>query len=187
MRSIHSNSIPFLLSSALLLAASSRAVKAQTPAIKLQASDQVSLDVKTVPNKVDVSPVLLTSNSRRPSGRLGGFYDRMQHKKFGTFITRAQIEKRRPFNVTDMLAGASGLIVQPSRRGFGNEVRTTQRCRPTVYLDGLPFPLLGESIDNLVNPMQLEGIEVYPNALDVPGELQRGLSRCGVIALWTKA
>jgi hypothetical protein len=158
----------------------------ESPSMQLQSGDDVSITLHVPANKIELAPVVVTGNSRRPSGRLGGFYDRMQRHGFGTFISRDQIEKRRPFEVTDMLRTIPGLLLRPSR-GFGYDIRTTEGCRPMVYLDGVPFPLMrGETIDNIVNPMSLEGIEVYAHAIEVPGELQRGLGRCGVIALWTR-
>jgi hypothetical protein len=57
---------------------------------------------------------------------------------------------------------------------------------PAVYLDGVRFPLLGESIDNIIDPSQLEGIEVYTHAAEVPAQFASARSNCGVIALWTK-
>jgi hypothetical protein len=56
-----------------------------------------------------------------------------------------------------------------------------------VYLDGLRFPLFrGESIDHLVSPMELEGIEVYAHAAQVPVEFQRTRAGCGAILFWTR-
>jgi hypothetical protein len=74
----------------------------------------------------------------------------------------------------------------PSPRGFGNEVLTTTGCRPAVYLDGLRYPLRGESIDHIVNPMDIEGIEVYSNPAEVPVEYQGPGSSCGAIVIWTR-
>jgi hypothetical protein len=112
--------------------------------------------------------------------------DRAQRGGFGYFITRDKIEQQRPFRVTDLLRTVPGLQVLPSGRAFGDIVRTTEGCSPAVYLDGSRFPLMGESIDNLVDPMALEGIEVYPRAVEVPAEFQGPFANCGVIALWTR-
>jgi hypothetical protein len=158
----------------------------ETPAIQLQSGDDVSATVHILPNKIELSPLVVTANNRRPSGKLNGFYDRMQKYRNATFITRDQIDKRRPFNVSDLLTTVPGIIVRPRIRGFGNDVRTVGGCRPTVLLDGLPYPLMGESIDDIVSPRQLEGIEVYSTWAEVPPDLNRGFARCGVIALWTK-
>ena len=88
--------------------------------------------------------------------------------------------------MTDLLRTVPGLQVLPSLRGFGNVVRTIEGCTPAVYLGGTRFPLMGESIDDIVNPMALEGIEVYTHAAEVPAEFQGPFSNCGVIALWTR-
>jgi hypothetical protein len=45
---------------------------------------------------------------------------------------------------------------------------------------------MGESIDDIVNPNDIEGIEVYTNPAEVPGEFMTARTNCGVIALWTK-
>ena len=160
----------------------------ETPTLQLAAGDVISVTIHIMPDKVELSPAIVTSNSRRPPGRLAGFYDRMQKYHFGTFITRDQIDKRRPFEVSDLLRSIPGLSVRPAVCGFGYNVRTVEGCRPTVYLDGVSFPLMrSETIDDIANPMNLEGVEVYPHAPEVPAELYRGFGRCGVIALWTRA
>jgi len=159
----------------------------ETPVIQLQSGDDVSATVHILPNRLDLTPLIVTSNNRRPAGKLAGFNERMQkYSRRGTFITRDQIDKARPLNVSDLLEPVSGLIVRPRLRSFGSDVRTLDGCRPTVLLDGLPYPLMGESIDEIVSPRQLEAIEVYPSWAQVPPELNRGFTRCGMIALWTR-
>jgi hypothetical protein len=162
-------------------------LSAVTPAIELGAGDQINITWHLLAGAVQMRPIAIVSSSRRTSGRLSGFYDRMQHKGLGTFITADQIQKMHPFQVTDILRTMPGLEVFPSPRGFGNVVRTIEGCQPAIFLDGSRFPLLGESIDNLVNPSDLEGIEVYAHPTDVPAEFQQGRgSNCGAIVLWTK-
>jgi hypothetical protein len=160
-------------------------LSAMTPAIALGAGDQISLTWRLLAGTVAIRPVAITANNRRTTGRLSGFYDRMQRHGFGYFITADQIQKQRPFSVSDLLRTVPGLEVIPSPRGFGNIVRTIEGCRPAIYLDGVRFPLMGESIDDIVNPMDLEGIEVYTHAAEVPAQFAAG-SNCGAIILWTK-
>jgi hypothetical protein len=158
----------------------------ETPAIELKSGDQLGVMIHLVPDTaVQLSPVQVTSNSRKPNTRLGGFYDRMQRYKMGYFITRDQIDKRRPFRVSDLLATVPGLQLVPSRWGFGDVV-TIRGCRPAVYLDGLRFPLRRESIDDIVNPNVLEGIEVYNNPATIPAEFSEPGNSCGAIILWTR-
>jgi hypothetical protein len=160
-------------------------LSALTPAIALGTGDEVNLTWRLLAGTVALRPVAIVSSNRRTSGRLSGFYDRMQRHAFGYFITADQIQQRRPFSVSDLLRTVPGLDVIPSPRGFGNVVRTIEGCQPAVYLDGVHFPLMGESIDDIVNPMDLEGIEVYTHAVEVPPQFAAG-SNCGAIVLWTK-
>ena len=53
-------------------------------------------------------------------------------------------------------------------------------------VQGDAVELIEESIDDIVNPSQLEGIEVYTHAAEVPAQFAGSGSNCGVIALWTK-
>jgi hypothetical protein len=161
-------------------------LSAVTPAIELAAGDQINLTWHLLAGVVQMRPVAIVSNDRPTSRRLSSFYERAQRHAFGYFVTRDKIDQMRPFYVTDLLRTIPGLIVAPSMRSFGNIVRTTEGCRPAVYLDGLRFPLMGESIDDIVNPNELEGVEVYSHAAEVPAEFQGPFSNCGVIALWTK-
>ncbi len=161
-------------------------VAAMTPAIELVPGDQLNITWRLLAGVVQIRPVAIVANDRPTSPRLKGFMDRAQRRGFGYFITRDKIEQQRPFRVTDLLRTVPGLQVLPSRRGFGDIVRTTEGCTPAVYLDGSRFPLMGESIDNLVDPMALEGIEVYSHAVEVPAEFQGPFANCGVIALWTR-
>jgi hypothetical protein len=159
-----------------------------TPAIQLRQGDEIAVTLRLLPDTITLRPIVVTASNRRAAGRLGGFYDRMQRRAGGVFITREQIEQRHPFEVSDLLRTVPGLTVVPSRYGFGYDVRSTTGCRPQVYLDGVPYTLLGdESIDHIVSPHQLEGIEVYPHPATTPVEFQMGgNATCGAIVLWTR-
>lgn len=159
---------------------------AVTPAVALLPGDEITLAVRLSPDTLVVSPVEVVAYNRWLAGDLAGFNRRMHLGVFGRFITRQQIEKARPFRVTDLLFGVPGLQVLPSMRGFRSHVRTTEGCRPMVFLDGLRFPLLGESVDDLVPAWELAGIEVYPRAIEVPVEFQGLGARCGAVLLWRR-
>jgi hypothetical protein len=161
-------------------------ISAMTPAIELGNGDEIDITWRLLAGVVQMRPIAIVANNRRTSGRLSGFYDRAQRKGFGYFITSDDIQKRHPLFVTDLLRTVPGLEVLPSPRGFGNIVRTLEGCQPAVYLDGVRFSLMGESIDDIVNPSQLEGIEVYTHAVEVPAQFMDARNNCGVIALWTK-
>jgi hypothetical protein len=59
-------------------------------------------------------------------------------------------------------------------------------CRPTLYLNGALLQLAaGESIDDLIDPATLEGIEVYRNRTELPFGFA-GPRECGAIIFWTR-
>jgi hypothetical protein len=157
-----------------------------SPGMDLQGGDRVALVWRVVPDTQQLRPVQITSSNRLSSGRVGGFYDRMQRHGFGTFITRDQIEKRHPVWVSDLLRTTPGLVVEPKPTGVGFDVRTTEGCRPEVFVDGVHYPLYFESVDDVVHPDEIEGIEVYAHAAEVPAEYHVPGSPCGVIAIWTR-
>jgi hypothetical protein len=71
-------------------------------------------------------------------------------------------------------------------RSFGDS------CVPAVFLDGIHMPA-GFDINGLISPEEIEGIEVYRNALTAPVEFRLPAlsapdlsSVCGVIAVWSR-
>jgi outer membrane receptor for ferrienterochelin and colicin len=126
----------------------------------------------------------VVSYTRRPPGPLGGFYERARRRAFGAFVTREDIERRNPFQTTDLLRTMAGIQLTPAR--FGNRYHVRMRgCAPRVFLDGIQIRMVGLTIDDLVRPNELEGIEVYRSSAETPGEFTSP-GGCGAIALWTR-
>lgn len=67
-----------------------------------------------------------------------------------------------------------------------------QICLPTVVLDGVVLRAggyrrpAGDLVDDLLNPFNIEAIEVYPSPAGVPVQYAGYLSPCGVIIAWTR-
>ncbi|MDP9347783.1 MAG: Plug domain-containing protein, partial [Gemmatimonadota bacterium] len=60
-------------------------------------------------------------------------------------------------------------------------------CAPRVYLDGIrAFHDGNMIIDNLVSPMDLEGIEVYRSSAEVPVQYGGMDAGCGAILIWSR-
>jgi hypothetical protein len=156
---------------------------AATPPLELLTGDTLHVEFRLSVDAVALNPITVTGYSQRPPGQLGGFYDRMERSVGGTFITRQDIEERRPMLVTDLLQMVPGVRLIPGR-GIGYVVTMRGGCIPRVYLDGVPIQLLGLTIDDLTRPMELEGIEVYRGPSELPAEFSGGA--CGAIVLWTR-
>ena len=106
-----------------------------------------------------------------------------RERGWGRYFTAADIERRRPVHVSDMLFGIPGLRVW--RTGTTTEVTCAVGGRPTVWVDG--FPLDGWDMDTYVRPGQVAGIEVYSYSPSTPPEfVMPGSGECGAIVIWTK-
>lgn len=120
------------------------------------------------------------------TGPMAGFYNRLQAGG-GRFFTQADIAKRQPARMTDLLRSVPGIRIET--RGFDNRVRIRgSRCAPLVWLDGQGL-FAGEFDLDSVDPNSFEGIEVYSGPASVPIEFQgnqRVSSSCGTVILWSR-
>lgn len=116
------------------------------------------------------------------SGFLRDFYERRQ-RGFGHFFTRWEIEDRAPRDLTDLLRLVPGVRITHA----GQFRKTIEIGRgacggdPELYLDGIR--VFADDIDYLVQPFDLQGLEVYRGTAGVPAPFTS--SRCGVILMWT--
>lgn len=106
----------------------------------------------------------------------------------GHFITRAQIEKRNPMLLSDMVRMIPGAMLLPSANGqvrlrFSRAGRI--ECPPQFYIDGVQAT--GFNIDDM--PVgDVEGVELYSGASGIPPEYNRLHSTviCGAVIIWTR-
>lgn len=130
-----------------------------------------------------VADLEVTVKEPEPRDRMAGFKRRMK-KGFGEFITREEIEERRPRNTSDLFRNVPG--VEVGRLTYGRAPilmsRGARSCEPVLYLDGV---LRREfAVDNL-DPEAIQGIEIYRRMSEVPPQFQ-GSSSCGVLVVHTR-
>jgi len=133
---------------------------------------------------------------------LEGFRERLKNGN-GIFITREQIEARRPSLMADLLREVPGVTVTTSGTGnrgvvsIGRAQATAQTsgCEAQIWVDGFLMNRrtgLGRGlvadfrIDDVVSPQVVEGIEIYRGLGTIPAEFLNSDARCGVIAIWTR-
>ena len=130
-----------------------------------------------------LDPVVVTGRRRPPPPDIRAFYARADQAIFGTFITRDEIERANAIRASDLLRRIPGMQVGPLQ--WGSATATMRGCTPTIIIDGV-VANYERSIDNLVTPMDLEGIEVYRASSQVPAQYGGMRIRCGAIMLWTR-
>lgn len=157
-----------------------------TVRVNVRAGESAPVTVTLARLAVELRP-LIVYGRRNVTGRLAGFYDRLGHG-MGYFLTREQIEKRNPMNLTDLFRMVPGARVES--RGFGSQTVRFRGARtpPLVWLDGTPL-YAGEFDLDSVDPRSFEGIEIYPGPASVPAEFvgNRSISSAGgTIILWSR-
>jgi len=159
---------------------------------------RVSLSLPSNPITLDTVTVVAREIERRLTYLVdAGFYRRRQ-AGFGHFLTRDEIDKRDPLILSDLLKGMSGVRVTcvGARRcavtmRAANTMFFRGKCNPSVVLDGALLQPGGTGsgglgLDDLVNPFDIEALEVYPGPEGVPVQYSGYLSPCGAILVWSR-
>jgi len=133
----------------------------------------------------ELEPVLVRVRSRILESR--GFYERQSQGYSGIFFSRKDIEERDPRNVSELFDGVPGTRLVPGDLDGPQIVftraismRDSGVCRPALFLDGVKSQI--RLYDMILDPMHIEGIEVYVGA-GVPGRFN---DPCGAILFWTR-
>lgn len=138
--------------------------------------------VQRRPTAVATDAQLVEFRKRRATG--GGYY-----------LDRAEIAKKNPRTLTDLLRGVPG--VRLIARGAGYTYTTThfQRlpgagddagnlCDMMIYVDGQPFLIEGGDADTRIPVAEISALEVYAAASSVPRRYAGTTAACGVILVW---
>ena len=172
-----------------------------TPVLWTDGHDFLQIELRLDRSSVLLAPIEIVARSRRqPSAVLESFRGRLR-TGMGQYITRADIEKRQPPAVTDLLATVPGVRLESSSgTGLRRVVYLTRAltgprdCPAQIFIDGFllqrgnPFSNVdpGFTIDDVVSPDAIEGIEIYRGLSTVPAEFLTPLAHCGVVAIWTR-
>lgn len=157
-----------------------------TVRVTVRAGEQHPVSITLARLAVELEP-LIVYGRRNLTGRMAGFYERLS-RGLGHFVTREQIERRNPMNMTDIFRMIPGARVES--RGLGSQSVRFRGSRqpPLVWLDGTPL-YAGEFDLDSVDPRSFEGVEIYSGPASVPAEFlgNRMMSSTGgTIILWTR-
>lgn len=121
------------------------------------------------------------------TGRLAGYYTRLDRRAAGVFITREEIDRGSARNLSVLLERVPGLQLVRGRVGSTVLRFRGRTCRPLVWFDGVPMPSADVDI-NSFPPTSLHGIELYFGLSTVPARYMglRDSATCGTILLWSR-
>ncbi|HEV7587058.1 MAG TPA: TonB-dependent receptor plug domain-containing protein, partial [Longimicrobium sp.] len=141
-----------------------------------------TLEVALQPEPVAMSGVEATGRRPPMSPPLQRFYQRLD-RGHGSFVTREQIDRRKPRRLTDLFREIPGVRVANTSRGdrlvMTGATPAMYRvgpgweagdCPVQYYLDGVSYQPDIAGVPNDVRPDEVEGIEVYRRLSEVPVE-----------------
>ncbi len=168
-----------------------------TGEVELGAGDQVEVLLRLAVTATPLAPLEVVARSRAPDAYLerNGFYDR-KSGGFGVFRTREDIERRRPFVTSDLFTGVNGVrLIYVGLQG--KDIRMTRgedpNCQPRVIIDKVIVRRGGKAgqasetqLDMLVQPTDIQAIEIYRSPSETPQEFGGNEVTCGVVVFWTQ-
>lgn len=160
----------------------------ETVAVQVVAGEVASADLRLDAMPVSIAADLILADPLR--GKMGQF-NRRKSRGIGSFVTREDIEKRRPSALSEMIGTLPGvgftqqMAGEPQPVHMQRSMNTTAsgNCTVQLYVDGHPYP--NGNLDDF-SPQTVEGIEVYRSASQIPGDFRTRDATCGVIAIWTR-
>ena len=181
-------SIGLAVAALLFTAGSATAQETTSPADTIaRPSSRPAAD--SMPSVARLDTMRVTARPQTSAGYdQSGFNERERRRGFGYFLTAESIERRKFTTVSMVLATVPGLTVV--RTTYGSRVQSRgmadfqRRCEPAVYLDGSMVPEGSRIIENVIQPSDVRGIEVYLQHGTAPPPYDR--SPCGSILVWSK-
>jgi TonB family protein len=134
-----------------------------------------------------LAPVVVRPTHMNYTGRLAGYYSRLEKKSSGYFITREEIDKQNPRMLGQLLQRVPGVTASRMRGGITGVRMRGRNCWPLVWVDGTAMPSGEVDIDSF-SPNTIHGIELYLGSTTAPARYTytRGVSSCGTILIWSR-
>lgn len=159
-----------------------------TVRVEVKAAEGLThLDIRMKALPTVLKPVVVRRDRIDYTGRLAGYYKRLETRNGGYFISRDQIDRENPRTLSQLLTHIPGINATRIRAGGGGVRMRGRTCWPIVWLDGLPMGA-GEVDLDAFPPSTLQGIELYHGSTTAPLKYLavREMSSCGTILLWSR-
>jgi hypothetical protein len=127
----------------------------------------------------EVDPVTVEADN----DRMHEFYERVRTNNFGKYLDGAEIRRRDPRLISDVLRTIPGVAISSPNRSQNRVL--LRGCKPTIWENGMKA--FGAEIDDVANASDVAGLEVYMSWAGLPPQYQdRENPGCGAILVWTR-
>ena len=153
--------------------------------VELIAGSTIHIEARLAPIVTRIREVVTLDEPLSGGLHRRGFYDRMQRFD-GTFITPAELERRRPSLASQILRGVGGVTLMQDDQGqyaWPYARGPLGYCLMLVFLDGVQVQ---GAIDALIPAAQIKAVEVYARRAVTPQEFLKANDQCGAVAFWTR-
>lgn len=171
--------------------------------VVLNKTDTTRVEAVLVSDRVRLEPIVVTGTPDRPRGIGREAFEERRRLGFGKFMDTTELRHRGYARMSDVLASLGVHMIQHQEDRGGSLVMraaSTRRlgqvpCWMGVILDGVTLykAVSTGTVSNFPPPDfrkdfsvdNIEAIEVYRSASEVPMEFGGNSASCGVIVLWT--
>ena len=170
-----------------MINASHFAFRSMARPIDLERGYELTVVLTMAANAIALEPLIVTARRQVPL-EFSGFY-RRSRSGAGRFLTRDDIERRRPIRTTDLFHVMPRVQLISADPQFGGRQMVAMRstggtyCAPNVFIDGM-IGMTAEDI-NMLLPDDIDGVEIYTSPAMTPIEYQRNTD-CGAILFWLR-
>ena len=183
-------SLPDLVPGRHELAFSHLGYRQRSETIEVEAGHATKVQVVLTVDAIELDPIKVAVDRRDRNLDNVGFYQR-EEDGWGHFIDRDDIENWNPIDLTDALIRFPGVaLVADARSPMDRRLRFRRGrgvCSPRVYLDGVMLTgLRAFSVDDIVNPMSVAGVEMYRGVAGIPAQYSGLGTACGVVLIWLR-
>lgn len=159
----------------------------------LASNTVIDIEVRLGIEAIPLDPIVVLARATSGPDRLAGFEERRRDPGGfgGYYLTEEDIASRAAATPTSLVLGTPGVSL--GRAGSGmmdrNVILTGGGCVARTFIDGISVEQSAEhTIDDLLSPDLIAGIEVYPRGMTVPPQYQNSIGGdCGAVLFWTKA
>jgi TonB family protein len=155
--------------------------------VDVAAVGEATVSIRLKPVAATLPPIVVRPSRMSYTGRLAGYYERLEKRTGGVFITRDQIDREQPRMLGQLLQHVPGVTAIRGRSGITGIRLRGRNCWPLVWIDGTPMPSGEVDLDSF-SPTSIHGIELYLGSTTAPARYTytRDVSSCGTILIWSR-